>query len=292
MYFVFLMKNILIPNPEYVQNVIAKMSAQGPQFFHVVADFDRTLTKAFVDGKPRSSLESILEWAALLWADYSEKSKQHFETYYPIEIDPTIPVAEKKEKMLERRTVQFQNMIDHRLSKQIIEKTMQSEKVVFRWGYEIFFSILHKHQIPLVVFSASGLGYQGISHGLESIHAMTSNVHIISNDFIRDDQGNAIGVKTPIIHSFNKNETIVKDFPFYKNISDRKNIILLGDSPGDTHMADWFAYENIIKIWFLNHDTPENRKIFQKIYDVLLINDADMEYVNELIKNVLAPNRG
>ncbi len=292
MYFVFLMKNILIPNHEYVQNVIAKMSAQGPQFFHVVADFDRTLTKAFVDGKPRSSLESILEWAALLWVDYSEKSKQHFETYYPIEINPTIPVAEKKEKMLERWTVQFQNMIDHGLSKQIIEKTMQSEKVVFRWGYEIFFSILHKHQIPLVVFSVSGLGYQGISHGLESIHAMTSNVHIISNDFIRDDQGNAIGVKRPIIHSFNKNETIVKDFPFYKNISDRKNIILLGDSRGDTHMADGFAYENIIKIWFLNHDTPENRKIFQKIYDVLLINDADMEYVNELIKNVLAPNRG
>jgi len=55
------MEDILIPNAEYVQNVIAKMSAQGGQFFHIVADFDRTLTKAFVDGKPRSSLESILE---------------------------------------------------------------------------------------------------------------------------------------------------------------------------------------------------------------------------------------
>jgi len=55
------MEDILIPNPEYVQNVISKMSAQGSQFFHVVADFDRTLTKAFVDGKPISSLESILE---------------------------------------------------------------------------------------------------------------------------------------------------------------------------------------------------------------------------------------
>jgi hypothetical protein len=55
------MEDILIPYPEYVQSVIAKMSAQGSQFFHVVADFDRTLTNAFVDGKPRSSLESILE---------------------------------------------------------------------------------------------------------------------------------------------------------------------------------------------------------------------------------------
>jgi 5'-nucleotidase len=77
---------------------------------------------------------------------------------------------------------------------------------------------------------------------------MTKNVHIISNNFIRDKQGKAIGIQEPIIHSFNKNETTIKIFPFYQEIAERKNVLLLGDSPGDVHMADGFEYENILKI--------------------------------------------
>jgi len=65
---------------------------------------------------------------------------------------------------------------------------------------------------------------------------------------VRDENGKAIAVREPIIHSFNKDETVVKNFPIYKDIKDRKNIILLGDGLGDAHMADGFDYENIIKI--------------------------------------------
>jgi 5'-nucleotidase len=50
------------------------------------------------------------------------------------------------------------------------------------------------------------------------------------------------------VHSYNKGETVVKDLPIYNEIKDRKNIILLGDSLGDPHMADGFDYETIIKI--------------------------------------------
>ena len=263
------------------------MSAQGSQFFHVVADFDRTLTKAFVDGKPISSLESILEWEGLLGVEYSQKSKQNFDTYYPIEIDPNISLEDKKVAMQEWRTVQFALMLNSWLTKHIIQKTMKSKKITFRNGYEIFFSLLKNSEVPLVIFSASGLWYEGISCWLQSIGALTENIHIISNNFIRDEQGKAIGVKKPIIHSFNKNETVVKNLPFYKNISDRKNIMLLGDSPGDVHMTDGFDYEYVLKIWFLNNDTPENRTLFQEKYDVIILNDGSMEYVNEMIEKII-----
>jgi 5'-nucleotidase len=65
---------------------------------------------------------------------------------------------------------------------------------------------------------------------------------------VRDEDGKAIAIKEPIIHSFNKGETVVKDSPIYEEIKERKNILLLGDSLGDVRMADGFDYENILKI--------------------------------------------
>lgn len=281
------MSEILFSNEDCLNQVIQHMVAENKEHFHVVTDFDRTLTKAFVDGKPRSSLESILEWAALLWAEYSTKSKQNFDKYYPIEIDPNISLEDKKVAMQEWWTVQFKLMIDSWLNKEVIQKTMQSEKIMFRKWHELFFSLLDDNGVPLIVFSASGLWYEGISYWLQSIHALTKNIHIISNNFIRNEQGKAIGIQEPIIHSFNKTETTIKTFPFYQEIVERKNVLLLGDSPGDVHMADGFDYENIIKIWFLNTDTPENRKLFLEKYDVVILNDGDMEYINELLKKIL-----
>jgi len=48
-----IMNNILIPNPEKLEELIGKIAQDGKEHFHVIADFDRTLTSAFVNGKPR-----------------------------------------------------------------------------------------------------------------------------------------------------------------------------------------------------------------------------------------------
>jgi hypothetical protein len=52
-------------------------------------------------------------------------------------------------------------------------------------------------------------------------------------------------------------------------------------------MADGFDYETIIKIWFLNNDTPENREKFQEAYDLIVLGDWTMEEVNEVLKKIL-----
>jgi 5'-nucleotidase len=80
-----------------------------------------------------------------------------------------------------------------------------------------------------VILSASGLGYESVYYCLEAENLLSENIDIISNAFIRNKQGQAIGVREPIIHSFNKDETVVKKFPIYEEIKDRKNIVLLGD---------------------------------------------------------------
>jgi hypothetical protein len=55
------MSDILIPNPQHLEELIEKIAHDGKEHFHVIADFDSTLTTAFVNGQPRSSLESIFE---------------------------------------------------------------------------------------------------------------------------------------------------------------------------------------------------------------------------------------
>ena len=242
------MPNILIPNPQHLQELIEKIAQDGKEHFHVIADFDRTLTTAFIDGKPTSALTSIFEEECHLGPEFGKKAKELFNTYYPQEIDLAIPLEKKKELMTEWRTRTFALMLETGITRDMIKQTMKSGKIKFRPGYEIFFDLLNDNNIPLLIFSASGLGYDGIYYGLEHNDKLYENINIISNAFVRNEQGQGIAVREPIIHSFNKGETVVHDLPVYEDIKKRKNVILLGDSVGDANMADGFDYKNIIKI--------------------------------------------
>ena len=132
------------------------------------------------------------------------QSHKNFEKYYPIEMDPTVPLEKKKALMLEWRTCQFALMLNAGLTRDVIKQTVQSDMISFRSGYEDFFDILKNGNIPLLIFSATGLGYEAIYFCLENVHKLSDNINIISNSFIRDEKGRALAVRQPIIHSYNK----------------------------------------------------------------------------------------
>jgi len=280
------MSNILIPNPKFFNEKLQNIIAWWPGKFHVIADFDRTLTKAFAEGKPTVSLITRLQ-NGFFPPEYAERSNIFFNTYHPIEIDSTVSLEEKKKAMEKRREKQFNLMLEYGLTRDIIKNAIQSDDDIFRSWYDTFFTLLHEKNIPLIILSASGLWYESIYYCLEYEKKLTDNIYIISNAFVRDEEGKAIGVREPVIHSFNKDETIIKNFPIYKEIKDRKNILLLGDGLWDSKMADGFDYETIIKIWFLNNDTPENREKFQEVYDLIVLGDWTMDEVNEVLKKIL-----
>lgn len=280
------MSNIIIPNQKNFNEKLQNIIAWWPEKFHVIADFDRTLTKAFAEWKPTVSLITRLQ-NGFFPPEYAEKSNAIFNKYHPIEIDATIPLEEKKKAMTKRRDEQFTLMLSYGLTRKIIENAMDSEETNFRaWCAELFDSLYDK-KIPLLILSASGLGYDSIYYCLKHENKLYENIDIISNDFVRDEDGKAIGVREPIIHSFNKDETVVKNFPIYEDIKDRKNILLLGDGLWDAQMADGFDYENIIKVWFLNNDTPDNREKFSETFDLIILDDGDMEEVNKIIKKLV-----
>ena len=78
----------------------------------------------------------------------------------------------------------------------------------------------------------------------------------------------------------------MKGLPIRKELEHRKNVLLLGDSLGDLQMTDGFDYENLIKIGFLNYQDEEKLEDYKKVYDVVILNDGAMSYVNGLLKKI------
>ena len=118
---------------------------------------------------------------------------------------------------------------------------------------------------------------------LDKKRRLYDNVYIVSNSFEWDEKGNAIGVKKPIIHGMNKDETVIQTFPFFNVIRHRTNVLLLGDSLSDVDMVKGFDYENLIRVGFLNKDIENSLEAYKRNFDIIILNDSPMDYVNDLI---------
>lgn len=281
-------ENIVISNPEKLEKSKKAISKSGAEKLHVIADFDRTLTYAFVSGQKVPSIISILyRNGEYLGDDYAKEAQALFDKYHPIEIDLKIPIEEKKKVMKEWWITHFNLLIKLGLSKKHLEKVVESRKMRFRDGFGEFIDFLRTHNIPLVIMSSGGLGGDAISMCLEKEEKLYDNIHIISNSYEWDEAGYAIAVKQPIIHVMNKDETAIQDFPVFDEIKDRKNVLLLGDSLGDVGMIKGFDYDNLIKIGFLNENVEENLEHYKRNYDVIILNDSSMNFINGLLKEMI-----
>jgi len=281
-------RNIVIPNHKKLEKLKEQISKEGVEKLHVLADFDRTLTYAFARGEKVPSIISILRSSGkYLGEDYAKKALALYEKYHSIEIDPKIPFEEKKKAMYEWWKTHFDLVIRSGLNRNHLDEVVVSGKMKFRQGALEFFDFLHKHKIPLIIMSASGLGGSVIAALLEKENRLYRNIYIISNSLVWDKNGKAIDIKKPIIHCLNKDETILKNFPCYKTIKQRKNVLLLGDNLEDVKMIKGFDYDNLIKIGFINEDVEKNLKYYSKVYDALIINDFSMDYINKILKEMI-----
>ncbi len=93
------MQQVIISNQKKFLDTLSKIKSEGFMKVHVLADFDRTLTKAFYNWKLRPSLISVLRSEGYLSEEYSKKAYELFDYYNPIEINPNISLEEKKIEM-------------------------------------------------------------------------------------------------------------------------------------------------------------------------------------------------
>jgi len=282
-----IMENLIIQNPDELNRIKREISEDGAEKLHVLADFDRTLTKAFVDGKSIPSLISILRDENYLTPDYPQKAKDLYAKYHSIEINTNISLEERKKAMKEWWATHFELLIKSGLNKKDIESVVASGRIRFREGFADFADFLKEKNIPLVIMSSSGLGGDPILMCLEKEGKLSDNIYIISNSFEWDKEGKAVAVKGPIIHSMNKDETMLQSFLVFEKIKERKNILLLGGNLGDVGMVEGFDYENLIKVGFLNEAVAESLAEYKKNYDVVILNDSSFDFINKLLREMV-----
>lgn len=280
------MKNMHIHNPKKTQGIIEQIQSQWQDKLHVLSDFDRTLTKCYVDGVKVSSIISLLRSENILWDDYSTQAQELYEHYYPIEVDQSLSIAQRSEQMQQWWSKHIDIIIAAGLQVRDLKTIAQSKLLQLRDGSELLLNTLHTHNIPLVIVSANGLWWDSIDLYLKAQwYRSHTNIHIVSNTLIWDDSGYAIGRKEPLIHTFNKSETVVRYFPeIAEHIKPRKNVILLWDSIGDAAMIDWFEYDNLLKIWFLNKDEQDSMSEYEKYFDIILTGDHNMTPITNIIQ--------
>lgn len=284
------MENIIISNLKQLEKLKKSISKGGVEKLHILADFDRTLTTAFIDGKSTPSLVSILRDGNYLTSDYAKKAHALYDKFRPIETNPKISLEEKKKSMHKWWAFHFDLLIKSGLNKKDLETVIRSGRVRFREGALDFIKFLHTRNIPLVIMSSTALGGDVIAMRLKKQDRLYNNIYIVSNSYEWDEKGNAVGYKKPIIHVMNKDETAIQNFPAFKVIENKKNVLLLGDSLGDIGMVKGFNYDNLIRIGFLNEDIEENLEEYKRNYDVIILKDYSMDYVNRLLKDLFPLN--
>ncbi len=195
----------------------------------------------------------------------------------------------------------------------LFTQILSSSSMSLRTNCKDLFSLLEKHSIPLLIFSA-GIGDVIVdtlkNNNLNNINSpadqrkIHSNIHIISNFMNWSPDGKLIGFKgkkdyTFItlydtgrpIHSLNKNEhSIPSGSNYYKDVSTRKNALLLGDSLTDLQMSEGLNHDTILKVGFLNtwkEQDQQKLKAYAESFDVVLINDDSMDFVINMVKQII-----
>ncbi len=239
-------------------------------------------------GRKSLSLIGTLRESNFLASDYSVKAQKLYDYYFPFESDSGLCLAAKKSLMAEWWHKHFDLLISSGLRMADINSVIDQRLSTLREGVPEFISLLAKHKIPLVVFSASGFGVTGLKYFFSRNGLLSDNIHFIANDFVWADDGRAQSVKEPIIHSFNKDETMLADFNCYDAIKNRTNVLLFGDSLGDARMTDGFPCQTLLKIGFLNDRILESLPIYRDSYQALVLNDGDFDLPLSLLKEIIS----
>ncbi|KAL2549135.1 5'-nucleotidase [Forsythia ovata] len=283
---------VMVGDPELLQRKISSIRLEGPAKLQVIADFDATLTKYWVDGHRGHSSHGLLQQGN---PEYDVKRQKLYEYYHPLEIDPTIPIDEKAKLMEEWWEKTHGLLIEGGLTYGAIKSSVANSRIAFRDGVLEFFELLEKSNVPILIFSA------GLADIIEEVlrqklHRSFKNVKIVSNRMVFDQNDHLVSFKGKTIHVLNKNEhAIDMAAPVHDQLGDvnglvddassvkmRTNVLLLGDHIGDLGMSDGLNYKTRISVGFLNDNIEISRDSYRKSFDVVYMNDASMRGVVKL----------
>jgi len=241
---------------------------------YILTDFDRTITT----GNSNSSWGILT--AQNFDKNYEKERKDLYNFYRPLEVDSNINLEDKSKLMEEWWTKHINLFIKYKMNDDVIKNTILRDDVMsFRKNAKDFLIKMNEKHIPVIIISA-GIG-NVIKEFLKKENCYFENIYIISN-YLNFENGIAAGIEGKIIHSFNKNEiSLTKEI---KDITkNRKNVIVLGDTIGDSFMYQ--GDNDTIKIAFLEENVEENLNNFKNYFDIVCTNNTSYKELFDALKN-------
>ncbi|PHU27773.1 hypothetical protein BC332_06105 [Capsicum chinense] len=295
------LSQVVVDDSNLLQKKISAIRLAGPAKLQVIADFDATLTKYWVDGCRGQSSHNVLQQED---PEYNDKRQKLYEYYHPLEFDPAIPLDEKTKLMEEWWGKTHALLIEGGVTYNGIQNSVAKATVAFRDGVTELFELLEEKGVPVLIFSA------GLADIIEEVlkqkfHRSFKNVRIVSNRMVFDENGRLHSFKGKTIHVLNKNEhALDMAVPVHDRCDDmnglgdeksalkkRTNVLLLGDHIGDLGMSDGLDYETRISVGFLNDRVENSLESYRKAFDILYLNDASMHGVVKLASHLCSTER-
>ncbi|BFZ55128.1 hypothetical protein PYCC9005_002167 [Savitreella phatthalungensis] len=259
-----------------------------------------TLTAHYIKGPDGSlrrnhSSHAVLERGPHVSKTFADHTQKLLDKYYPLEQDQNLPHDQKLGHMIDWWTQAHTAILAEQITRQIIRDQAQATDLAFREHITSFVDLLADRQIPLLIFSA-GLG--DVIEQLMDVHALgRPNQTVVSNRMIfngDDPSSTAVDFREPLIHSLNKGEVALSgdvrnedSFNLHDILCNRRNVIVIGDSPGDARMADGgIAHDTLLKIGLLNFDddSHKRRDDFLNLFDIVIEGDTSLESVTSLLR--------
>lgn len=278
--------NVFVKDKAKLEAVIQRILQAGKEKLQVITDFDHTLSKYSDDGRSIPTCYAMVESSHLLPRSFREKAVELRQKYYPIEFCPQMTNAEKYPYMVEWWTKWNNLLVQCKVTRNTLRQIVSEADLKLRDGTNWTLSALNKYEVPLLIFSA------GIGDLLEEVikqnQTLYDNTKIVSNYLKYNESGIVIGLKDTLIHTFSKNESALRNSDYFVNLAHRHNVILIGDSVGDCHMADGCPeLENLLKIGFLNQNVENLLPKYKDLYDIVLVADETFNVPNAILRECL-----
>ncbi|XP_022150560.1 cytosolic 5'-nucleotidase 3 [Momordica charantia] len=288
----------VVADSDLLKKKLDAMRGSGPHKLQVIADFDATLTRYWIDGRRGQTSHGLLKQGN---PEYDAKRDDLYKYYHPIEYSPTISVEEKTKLMEDWWGKTHSLLIEGGLTFDAIKQSVSAATIAFREGVVELFELLEEKDVPVLIFSA------GLADIIEEVlrqklHRSFKNIRIVSNRMVFDDNGCLVSFKGKTIHSLNKNEhALDMAAPLHDQLGDvdgaiddtasvrkRKNVLLLGDHIGDLGMSDGLNYDTRISVGFLNDNIEKSLESYRNAFDIVYLNDASMMGVVKLVQQLFS----
>ncbi|GMR54545.1 hypothetical protein PMAYCL1PPCAC_24740, partial [Pristionchus mayeri] len=278
--------HVKVKNMERALGKISKMIEGGADELLVISDFDHTMSRAYDEKGERCWTTHGVFDNAVEMADLAAKCKELSAHYLPIEFDGNMTMEEKIPHMEAWWRQSHDAIVAKGVHRSVLEHLVLNSNVRLRDNAASLMAHLETARVPLVMFSA-GIGDIISIFLAQRLGAVPANMHLISNMMTYDEKKVVSGFKEPLIHTFNKNGSVInkEEVNFFHEMRKRDNVILMGDSMGDLHMdvgVENHKESDTLKIAFLNKKDHLLDFYFDR-YDIVIIDDQSMDVPRQIM---------